>query len=172
MRGRRSRERSRAAPSPIRGGLISLAVTLLVAGLLIPPMLAHAGQREEWLAKVRAGGGKVHYMGAYSAKCRPMPRLMRKGGRAVGPGTRLEVVARDKGWALTDRFGDPCWIPEWTLVDTPFDRMAAFRAGPGYYAKEPEGWYEAERQASCAANWLNRATCFVNESTRGGKGLP
>jgi hypothetical protein len=172
MRERSNREQSRAAPSPMRGGLISLALTLLVAGLLVPPMLAHAGQREEWLVKVRAGGGKVHYMGAYSAKCRPMPRLMRKGGRAVGPGTRLEVVARDNGWALTDRFGEPCWIPEWTLVDTPFDRMAAFRAGPDYYAKEPEGWYEAERQASCAANWLNRVTCFVNESTRGGKGLP
>jgi len=172
MRERRSSKRNRAAPSPMRGGLISLAVILLVAAFLIPPMLTHAEERAQWLAKVRAGGGSVHYVGAYSAKCRPLPRLMRKGGRHVGPGTRLEVVARARGWALTDRFGEPCWIPEWALVDMPFDRLAAYRAGPGHYAKEPPGWYEAEREKSCAANWLNRATCFVNESARGGKGLP
>lgn len=172
MRGRRSRESGRARRSPMRGALISLAATLLVAGFLVPPLLAHSGRQDEWLVKVRAGGGTVHYMGAYAARCRPIPRLMRKGGRDVGSGTRLEVVAREKGWALTDRFGEPCWIPEWTLVDTPFDWGEAHRIGRDYYAKEPPGWYEAERQASCAANWVNRASCFVNEAMRGKPALP
>ncbi|WP_077147231.1 hypothetical protein [Sphingopyxis sp. KK2] len=172
MRGRKGRWASAGERSSLRGGLASLAITAIVAALLLPAMLSHRDRRDEWLALVRAGGGTISYQGAYSAKCRPMPRLARKGGRHVGPGTRLEVVARERGWALTDRFGEPCWIPEWTLVATPFDRMAAYRLGSDYYAKEPPGWYEAERQAACAANWLNRATCFINESVRGSPGLP
>lgn len=153
-------------------GVIALLLLGLVAWFLIPSILSYQDKRDEWTRLVRAGGGEVRYMGARFGRCWSQPRLARKGGIPVGQGARVEVVAREQGWALIDRFGNPCWIPEWTLIDKPVDWKILHSRGYDHYAKEPEGWYDAQVAATCAASWSNGASCWINDQMGGTRRLP
>ena len=125
-----------------RGLVRGLLVLVLLAGTayyVVPPFMARQDGRAEWIDLVRAGGGEVQYA-ASGIKCQVMPRMARKGGKIVGFGTRLEVVARENGWALTDRFGDPCWMPEWALRDNSVNWRTEGACGMKCWARPPAGW--------------------------------
>jgi len=153
-------------------GVVGLLLLGLVAWFLVPSILTYHDQRSDWTRLVRAGGGEVRYMGSGYVRCYATPRLAAKGGIPVNMGARVEVVARERGWALIDRYGNPCWVPEWALIDTPVDWNIVARRGRDHYAKPPEGWYDSEVKAACEVGAASRASCWLSDQMGGRRRLP
>lgn len=143
-------------------GILSLILLAVTAYFVVPPLLARQDGRSEWLTLVRAGGGEVRYA-ASGIKCQVMPQMARRGGKIVGFGTRLEIVARENGWALTDRFGDPCWMPEWALRDTPVNWRGEGACGMKCWAKAPPGWDAEQGKAACSSSPLDQLGCAAGK---------
>ena len=151
------------------GNIVAAIGVVLVAAFLIASILAEEAGRREMLRLVRAGGGEVHYLTAH-IRCQGSPHLargMRHGMRTlpISFGTRVEIVARENGWALIDRYGNPCWAPLWALSPNAPDMRAATRCGMACHSRPPPGWREQQRQAACERGWKLRFDCFIDRLT-------
>lgn len=151
----------------LHGKIARLVFILPVAVLLAWTLGGTAIQRSEWMRLVRAGGGEVQYAAA-DAACKIRPRSGWRGTIGTIPvGTKVEVVSRRTGWALIDSFGNPCWVPDWSLGDERVDLPAIYRCGMRCHAKEPAGWYSMQRQAACARTVLDRLGCAIEDFMKG-----
>lgn len=142
--------------------LVLIPVVFVLLGLF-----SRKAQREEWMDLVQAGGGEIRYL-VTDRTCMSFPHP-RVGGRpqwrqSLPWGARIEIVARENGWALTGVDEKPCWVPLWALRETPPAPprdMAAIRCGRDCYPKAPAGWYAAQLEAACTYDMLERANCLM-----------
>jgi len=154
-------------------GAGSLLLIVVAAAVVLPPMFGTPEfDRAAWLNLVRAGGGEVRWLGGHTT-CYPFPELPRSGrGRPssypVSVGTRVDVVAREGEWALIDRFGNPCWVPDWVLQETQPDMRQMVTCGMACHRRAPEGWYEAQRVKLCESNAFERFSCWARAKLRDG----
>ncbi len=151
------------------GGIGAAIVVVLTMAFVVGSIVRHEMERRSWLQQVRAGGGEVRFLATHM-RCQGFPHLARAARRGthsvpVSFGTRVEVVAQENGWALIDRYGNPCWVPLWSLSRDAPDMRAAVRCGMACHRRPPPGWREAQRQAACAYGWKLKLDCFLDELT-------
>ncbi|MDQ8757947.1 hypothetical protein RCO27_17110 [Sphingosinicella sp. LHD-64] len=149
-----------------RRNIRSLVVGVIGTSLLAWFFLSMHFQRMELVRLVRSGGGEVRYM-AGDTSCKNTPRRGWRGTiGSAAVGTQVDVVARERGWALIDLYGNPCWVPEWSLGPTRPDLPAIYRCGRECHARAPEGWDEEQERLACTRNVLSRLGCSLDSLVR------
>lgn len=134
---------------------------------LLFPIIPQQLQQREWRRLIQAGGGEVRYMATERA-CMPRPHPSWRGKGTlprVDWGARIAVVAWENDWALTSYEGEPCWVPLWSIRESPPEppRDAQGRiCSWSCYPQAPPGWEAAQRAAACSYDLHERLYCFLD----------